>query len=60
MKKENEIEQELENVAPEDAMKRQFLAKFGKLAAVAPVGMFMLMGPTQSKANSSVRLDGGR
>lgn len=45
------------NQAPEDAMKREFLEKFGKLAAAAPVGMFLLMGPTQSKANTSGPVD---
>ena len=36
-----------------DEMKREFMKKFGKLAATAPVGMFMLMGPGASKAAAS-------
>ena len=36
-----------------DEMKREFMKKFGKLAAAAPVGMFMLMGPGASKAAAS-------
>ncbi len=36
-----------------DEMKREFMKKFGKLVAVAPVGMFMLMGPGASKAQAS-------
>jgi len=38
---------------PEQKQRREFLEKFGKLAAVAPVGMFMLMGPGASKAQAS-------
>ncbi len=38
---------------PEQKQRREFLEKFGKLAAVAPVGMFILMGPGASKAQAS-------
>ncbi len=38
---------------PEQKQRREFLEKFGKLAAVAPVGMLMLMGPGASKAQAS-------
>ena len=46
-KKKDEIEE------TPDEMKREFIKKFGKLAASAPVGMFMLMGPGASKAAAS-------
>jgi len=42
-----------------DAERRKFLDKFGKLSATIPVSMFVLMGPTQSKANSSDDTSGG-
>jgi len=43
----------------EDAKRRAFLDKFGKLSATVPVGMLVLMGPTQSKADGSSTNDGG-
>ncbi len=36
-----------------DQTKREFMKKFGKYAAVAPVGMYLLMGPGASKAQAS-------
>jgi len=33
--------------------RRNFIKKFGKYAATAPVGMYMLMTPSQSAAHSS-------
>ena len=37
----------------EDTERRNFLDKFGRLSAAVPVGMLVLMGPSQSKAASS-------
>ncbi len=42
-----------DNQLPEDELKRNFLKKFGNLVAVAPIGMFILMGPGASRANAS-------
>lgn len=42
-----------------DEMKREFMKKFGKLAATAPLGMFLLMGPYQSAAAASSTFDEG-
>jgi hypothetical protein len=36
-----------------DASKREFMKKFGKYAATAPLGMYLLMGPGASKAQAS-------
>jgi len=36
-----------------DAQKREFIKKFGKYAATAPLGMYLLMGPGASKAQAS-------
>jgi len=36
-----------------DAAKRDFMKKFGKYAATAPLGMYLLMGPGASKAQAS-------
>ena len=43
----------------ENSERREFLDKFGKLTGAIPVGMLVLMGPTQSKANSSDNDGGG-
>jgi|GEM_PF-2315328 len=44
-------------VAPEthdvDVQKREFMKRFGKYAASAPLGMYLLMGPGASKAQAS-------
>jgi len=52
MKNENIDEQKASQTA-EEVQRREFLEKFGKLAATVPVGMLLLMGPTQSKAQGS-------
>ncbi len=49
----NENEQKSSKRTPEEVQRREFLNKFGKLAAVVPVGMLVLMGPGASKANAS-------
>ena len=36
-----------------DEAKREFMKKFGKYAATAPLGMYLLMGPGASKAQAS-------
>ncbi|WP_353663174.1 hypothetical protein [Hydrogenimonas sp. SS33] len=36
-----------------DETKREFMKKFGKYAATAPVGMYLLMGPGASRAQAS-------
>ncbi len=36
-----------------DSERREFLDKFGRLSAAVPVGMLVLMGPSQSRASSS-------
>ena len=48
MKNEQEKSQSLE-----EEQRREFLGKFGRLAATVPVGMLVLMGPTQSRAQTS-------
>ncbi len=52
MKGENYMKKDIEKTL-EQKQRREFLEKFGKLAAVAPVGMFVLMGPGASKAQAS-------
>ena len=42
-----------EEMAEVDEAKREFMKKFGKYAATAPVGMYLLMSPTASKAQAS-------
>ncbi|WP_456452204.1 hypothetical protein [Hydrogenimonas sp.] len=44
---------ERQEVAEVDAAKRDFMKKFGKYAATAPLGMYLLMGPGASKAQAS-------
>ncbi len=44
---------EVENV---DEAKREFMKKFGKYAATAPVGMYLLMGAGASKAQASTTI----
>ncbi len=51
--KKNVDEQKKSEATVEEVQRREFLNKFGKLAATVPVGMLVLMGPTQSKANES-------
>ncbi len=36
-----------------DEAKREFMIKYGKYAATAPLGMYLLMGPGASKAQAS-------
>jgi hypothetical protein len=36
-----------------DVTKREFMKKFGRYAATAPLGMYLLMGPGASKAQAS-------
>ncbi|WP_457595987.1 hypothetical protein [Hydrogenimonas sp.] len=36
-----------------DEAKREFMTKFGKYAATAPLGMYLLMGPGASRAQAS-------
>jgi len=36
-----------------DSERREFLDKFGRLSAAVPVGMLVLMGPSQSRASAS-------
>ncbi|BBG66318.1 hypothetical protein NNO_1615 [Hydrogenimonas sp.] len=36
-----------------DEAKREFMIKYGKFAASAPLGMYLLMGPGSSKAQAS-------
>ncbi|WP_300364639.1 hypothetical protein [Hydrogenimonas sp.] len=36
-----------------DAAKREFMKKFGKYAATAPLGMYVLMSPVASRAQAS-------
>ena len=48
MEKNNET---LENEI--DEAKRDFMIKYGKFAATAPLGMYLLMGPGASKAQAS-------
>lgn len=44
----------IENIDNEvDTKKREFMKKFGKYAATAPVGMYMLMTPSASAHASS-------
>ena len=50
MKKDNKVEGLRTEV---DAVKRDFLKKFGVYAATAPVGMYMLMTPSTSAAVQS-------
>jgi len=47
MKQENNKEQLLKNDE-----RREFLEKFGKLAATVPVGMLVLMGPEANAQNN--------
>ena len=48
MEKNNEtVENEI------DEAKRDFMIKYGKFAATAPLGMYLLMGPGASKAQAS-------
>ncbi len=48
MEKNNEtVESEI------DEAKRDFMIKYGKFAATAPLGMYLLMGPGASKAQAS-------
>ena len=44
---------ELQEEVLKDEDRREFLDKFGKLTATLPVGMLVLMSPTQSKAQLS-------
>ena len=37
----------------QDSERREFMEKFGKLSGAIPVGMLVLMSPSQSKASSS-------
>ncbi len=53
MKKSCENVTEIVDNEEVDQAKREFMKKFGKYAAVAPVGMYMLMGPGASKAQAS-------
>ena len=52
-----DINEQQMNQASEEVQRREFLEKFGKLAAAVPVGMLVLMGPTQSRA--AVSINGG-
>ncbi len=36
-----------------DEAKRSFIMKYGKFAATAPLGMYLLMGPGASRAQAS-------
>ncbi|WP_457593121.1 hypothetical protein [Hydrogenimonas sp.] len=36
-----------------DEAKREFMVKYGKIAATAPLGLYLLMGPGASKAQAS-------
>ncbi len=46
--------QEVENERQEvDEAKREFITKFGKYAATAPLGMYLLMTPSASHAQAS-------
>ena len=47
------IEIEVEDV---DEAKREFMKKFGKYAATAPVGMYLLMGAGASRAQASTTI----
>ncbi len=51
--KKNSNEQKNTETTLEEEGRREFLNKFGKLAATVPVGMLVLMGPGASKANAS-------
>ncbi len=42
-----------------DAERRAFMEKYGRLTAAVPAGMLLLMGPSQSRANSSGDNDNG-
>ncbi len=42
-----------ENADQPDALKREFMARFGRYAATAPAAMFVLMSPRTSKAIAS-------
>lgn len=42
-----------EEMGEVDEAKREFMKKFGKYAATAPVGMYLLMSPSASKAQAS-------
>ncbi len=50
---------EIQDIVLNDAERRSFLEKFGRLTAAVPAGMFLLMGPTQSRATSSGDNDTG-
>lgn len=58
MKNESIDEQQTTQI-PEEVQRREFLERFGKLAAAVPFGMLVLMGPTQSRASSSAGSDNG-
>ena len=45
-----------EEMAKVDEAKREFMKKFGKYAATAPLGMYLLMGPGASKAQASATI----
>lgn len=48
------VDKQVEGLETEvDTTKREFMKKFGKYAATAPVGMYMLMTPSMSSAVSS-------
>ncbi len=44
---------ETTGIAEVDEAKREFMKKFGKYAATAPLGMYLLMTPSSSKAQAS-------
>ena len=51
MEKQERVEKDLEKEV--DEAKREFMIKYGKYAATAPLGMYLLMGPGASKAQAS-------
>ncbi len=50
-KQKREIKKEDEILS--DELRREFMKKFGRLAATVPAGMFLLMGPGASRAQAS-------
>jgi len=56
--KKNE-QNELKEHLVKDDERREFLDKFGKMAATLPVGMLVLMGPSQSVHAASGGNDNG-